>query len=682
VAQSISSLPLSALRFVLDEGSRRAHWSVDPDGVSGRCLVCDAGARVSFPLTLEHPTRLHTQALLLPHDWRDGHGQITAQITITDTTGHHRQLWTGQLATARELGHPDGHPIALELPAGTHTLHLHAHPPTRTHTGEPVARLLFRTPELIDPTAPPAPTPPHPEPHTPPEHGPTISILTPVHDPAPHMLAEAIESVLHQSYPHWQLCLVDDGSQNPEITTALQHHADSDPRITLTRHPTAQGISAATNTALQHATGDYIALLDHDDTLHPHALAHIATTINHDPTLDMIYTDEAIIDDEGVIGRHHKPGWSPENLSTVMYTCHLGVYRRALVDDLGGFRSEYDGCQDHDLALRVIESSERVAHVPELLYHWRSHAGSAASGADAKPYAYVKAQRVISAHLERSGVPARVDFGAFPGLYRITQAPPSATDVVLALTETAGLAEAARGWQQSEGLSRVVVSCPESIREACSGALRDAGLEAERTVLVDAGPGESAASGIAAAAQRAMALGAERLLLLESPATGITHDWLRRLSSYAAQPGVGIAGPLVASSDGRILHAGVAFPCGFPLPLQHGLPVAAGGHQAINVSAVSGALAIAASRLRELDGLDSSWEELMLVELCLRAGGDSRRVVLVSDARLRATTASTPPTDLGRMRRLATSRGVASAGDRFYNPHLRADRGDFALLPV
>ena len=152
-------------------------------------------------------------------------------------------------------------------------------------------------------------------------------MLTPVHDPPLEMLEEAIASVTTQTYPGWQLCLVDDGSRNPEIIAALERHAASDPRITLQRHPTAQGISAATNTALAAATGTYIALLDHDDTLHPHALAHIAHTITTDPTLDMIYTDEAVTLGSRRIALHHKPAWSPENLAGYMYTCHLGVYR-------------------------------------------------------------------------------------------------------------------------------------------------------------------------------------------------------------------------------------------------------------------------------------------------------------------------------------------------------------------
>ncbi len=149
------------------------------------------------------------------------------------------------------------------------------------------------------------------------------------------MLEEAIASVQAQTFTDWELCLIDDGSRNPEIITALQHHAAADPRIHLKRREHAGGISTATNAALELATGQYIALLDHDDTLTPDALAHVADQIATQPDLDMIYTDEDVVADGNLIERHFKPGWSPESMAVLMYTCHLGVYRRSLAVDAG-----------------------------------------------------------------------------------------------------------------------------------------------------------------------------------------------------------------------------------------------------------------------------------------------------------------------------------------------------------
>ena len=231
------------------------------------------------------------------------------------------------------------------------------------------------------------------------------------------MLEEAIASVRNQTYPHWELCLVDDGSTNPQITTTLQRHAASDPRIHLTRHATARGISEATNAALTLATGDYIALLDHDDTLTPDALQHIADRIATDPTLDMLYSDEDTVLDGRRVWAHLKPAWSPDTLRTNGYTCHLGVYRRALVRDIGGFRTEFNGSQDVDMILRLTERTDRIAHVPRILYHWRAHPDSTAAGGT-KPYAYVAARNAISAHLGRVGLDGDVEFGP-PGLYRL-----------------------------------------------------------------------------------------------------------------------------------------------------------------------------------------------------------------------------------------------------------------------
>ena len=202
-----------------------------------------------------------------------------------------------------------------------------------------------------------------------------------------------------QKFTHWELCLVDDGSKNPDVTAMLELHATSDHRIHLKRRQTAGGISAATNAALALANGEYIALLDHDDTLTPDALEPGAAEVAAHPDLDMIYSDEDVVGDDGKVEHHPKPGWSPEHMSALMYTCHLGVYRRALAIDLGGFRSEFDGCQDYDFVLRLMERTGRIAHIPRILYHWRAHSMSTAGG-DAKPYAYLAQPGAIADHLE------------------------------------------------------------------------------------------------------------------------------------------------------------------------------------------------------------------------------------------------------------------------------------------
>ncbi|MBI4858866.1 MAG: glycosyltransferase, partial [Candidatus Riflebacteria bacterium] len=219
---------------------------------------------------------------------------------------------------------------------------------------------------------------------------PLISVLTPVHEPAPAHLCQALESVRRQSYPRWEHVLVDDGSTDPDVIRLLRSAAAGPVR--LVRHETARGIGLATQAALEQAEGAYVALLDHDDLLHPHALAEIARAASDMPA--MIYTDEDKIDAAGVrCDPHFKPDWSPELMLSVMYTCHLMALQARRLREVGGFRAGFDGSQDYDAVLRVTEGRSDVVHVPRVLYHWRKAPGSAAADPDAKPWAYQAAAR-------------------------------------------------------------------------------------------------------------------------------------------------------------------------------------------------------------------------------------------------------------------------------------------------
>lgn len=214
---------------------------------------------------------------------------------------------------------------------------------------------------------------------------PTISIVTPVYNVDPQWLARCIESVRAQSYPHWQLCLHDDASAHPDTRRALRGWAMVDPRIVVTWSRRNGGISAASNAALANAHGEFLALLDNDDELDPDALLEVAALIDRHPDADLVYSDEdrITLQADGSTLRHDpffKPDWSPQLLFACMYTGHLSVYRRSLVMELGGFRPAYDFSQDYDLALRVTERSDRIHHLPKVLYHWRALPSSAAGG--------------------------------------------------------------------------------------------------------------------------------------------------------------------------------------------------------------------------------------------------------------------------------------------------------------
>ncbi len=240
---------------------------------------------------------------------------------------------------------------------------------------------------------------------------PKFSVIVPVYNVIPRWLDKCIESVLSQSYPNWELCLHDDCSTNPETLGCLRKWTDLDPRILVSFSAQNGGISVASNMALEMATGEFVALMDHDDELHPHALFEVVGALNKHPDADMIFTDEdKMVEDSKGQKSHfepfYKPGWNPQLMLSYMYVGHLTVYRKSILDRLGGFRREFDFSQDYDLALRVTEITDRIRHIPKILYHWRAVGGSAASGD--KPYARASNMAALADAMKRRGYDATV----------------------------------------------------------------------------------------------------------------------------------------------------------------------------------------------------------------------------------------------------------------------------------
>ena len=666
-------LALAALHSLLDAGSAGAHWSINPDGVLGRSLVMNAGARYTVPLALAGPVTLSGRAMLMPHDWVDGADRVTATVTATGPTRPPAELWSTTLR-AGDRGRPRGRAFRCEVPATTTALSLTLTVPQPLRP-RGVTRALWHELTLHDAAAASAEERPARDRYVAPTatgREPLISILTPVHDPPAQMLKEAVDSVIGQTYSNWELCLVDDGSRDPRVRAALAHYAQQ-PRVKLLVHERARGISGATNAALGMATGEFVALLDHDDTLAPEALRHVADRLASDPGLDMVYSDEDVVADGTVLERHPKPGWSPEHMRALMYTCHLGIYRRSLAEQVGGFRSRFDGCQDYDFVLRLMERTDRISHVPQILYHWRAHPDSTAGG-DAKPYAYLAQPGAISEHLERAGIVADVQFSHLPGLHRLVHRvdPGLTVEIVLACDDPDALHRAATSWMQQPHPSwRAVIATHD--RAAIAAALSDAGIPQQRLTLIDAERAITDATALLGqAAQHATA---EQLLLMQAPAIGLTHDWLTRLIGYGSQPGIAAAGPVILAPDGRIREAGIALPHGIPLHLNYGQPAAAAQPVVYNLSAVSGVLATPRAVLARLGGLRPEYRGLALIEYCLRAGSDGGRTVLVPDVRLRMD--GRPVNDLPALWRLRDEWGRGRVTDPYYNPNFLADRGDF-----
>ena len=248
---------------------------------------------------------------------------------------------------------------------------------------------------------------------------PVISIVVPTYDSDPEVLGDTLESVAAQTYPHWELCLADDASPSEATREVVRRWAARDPRVRVDLREVNGGIALASNAALALATGTFVAFLDHDDLLKPHALAEVALALAAQPALDLVYSDEDKLDEHGnLVEPFFKPDWSPEHLTSRNYVGHLMVLRRSLVEQVGGFRQGYDGSQDHDLLLRVTELTDRVAHLPEPLYTWRRVPGSTAAVVDAKPYAFDAAKRALDDALVRRGLPGRATDGLLPSTYR------------------------------------------------------------------------------------------------------------------------------------------------------------------------------------------------------------------------------------------------------------------------
>jgi GT2 family glycosyltransferase len=403
---------------------------------------------------------------------------------------------------------------------------------------------------------------------------PRFSILTPVYETPADVLRKMLKSVERQSYGDWELCLVDDHSQQPQVRAILDEASRRDPRIRVSYREENGGIVPTSNDALALATGEFVALLDHDDTLHPDALAHVAAALDANPEADYAYTDEDKID---LRGRHSspffKPDWSPERMRTQMYSCHFSVLRRSLVEAVGGFDPAFEGSQDWDLVLKVTERARAVVHVPRVLYHWRMLENSAAASGEAKPYAAEAGVRAVQAHCDRIGLEARVELDpADPGILHLQPALTS-EPLVSIVIPTNGQRREIRFEQMV-----LVVNCVRSIVERSTygnyeivcvvdegtdpAVLAELGeIAGERLRLVEfRGPFDFSAKINAGAVRSA----GEHLLLLNDDIEITTPDWIERMVMYSEQEGVGAVGGRLLWGDGRIQHVGVAYEGALP----------------------------------------------------------------------------------------------------------------------
>lgn len=395
---------------------------------------------------------------------------------------------------------------------------------------------------------------------------PLISVLVPVYNAPERWLARAIESVREQVYERWELCIADDASTAPHVRPLLEQAASADPRIRITFRQSNGHISAASNSALELARGEFVALLDHDDELPPDALAEVILQLAQAPDADLVYSDEDKIDEQG---RRHTPYFKPDYLPDLLLgqNCisHLSVYRTKVVRAVGGFRLGYEGSQDWDLALRVAErvSPDRVRHIPKILYHWRTVSGSTAVAVSEKNYSVDAARRALSDHLKRQGSEAEVRRVAGDHWQIVYPVPDPAplVSVIIPTRNAAGLVRtcvASILARTEYPRFEIILVDNQSDDPAALALFADLGREAEVRVLrYDQPFNFSAINNFAARQARG-----EVLCFLNNDIEVITGRWLDELVSQAMRPGIGAVGAMLYYPDNTIQHAGVVLGLG------------------------------------------------------------------------------------------------------------------------
>jgi GT2 family glycosyltransferase len=521
---------------------------------------------------------------------------------------------------------------------------------------------------------------------------PRVSILMPTYNTPEQFLRLAVESVLRQTYPHWELCVADDGSTAAHVRAVLEAYAAQDDRIKLAPPGRHGGISAATNAALALATGDYVALLDHDDELAEHALDRMARAVVADPAADMLYSDEDKIQPDGLrTTPFFKPDWSPEFFLGCMYTCHLGLYRTALVRELGGFRPAFDGAQDYDLVLRLTERTDRVVHVPDVLYHWRLLANSTASGVAAKPHAHAAGLRAVQEHLQRTGRPGLAGVGPAAGLnhVRFTVLGQPAVSILIPSLCQPGRA----GGREPSHLERCIGSIARLSRYR-----RFEVLVLDRHRMPEAMERELARFGVRRVTyddpfnwSRVNNLGARHatgdyLLFLNDDTEVIAPDWLEALLEFAQQPAIGAVGAKLLFPDGGLQHVGVTLLDGKPGHPFYGYPAQHPGYFCRNqlphnCTAVTGAcLMTRAAVFREVGGFDESFPlNYNDVDYCLRVRGRGYRVVYTPHARLYHHESVTKDGVFAEELAAFQARWGTDRPDPYYNPNLNMETYDYRI---
>lgn len=530
---------------------------------------------------------------------------------------------------------------------------------------------------------------------------PKVSVVMPTYNANLVWLGEAIQSVRDQLYPNWELCIADDASTDPAVRPFLEKLAAEDARIKLVFRSTNGHISAATNSALEAATGDWITFLDHDDLLPPHALFYMVRSIAANPDARMLYSDEDKLDEQGRrYDPYFKSDWNLDLFYSHNLVTHLAFYRRDLIGQIGGLRDAYAGAQDYDLVLRAIEHIQptQIVHVPFILYHWRAHAGSTATAdLNIKPYAMLAGERALNDHFKRIGARARAQFvgHGYRARYKLPDVPPLVSIII-----------------PTRNMVHLVKVCIESIKAKTR-------YKNYEIILMDNGSDDPAA--LAYFAEQAQAdnfrvirddspfcysainnLGAreargEILVFLNNDIEIITHEWLDELVSQACRPGVGAVGARLLYPNGMLQHAGIVLGIGGWAGHSHkGFSSLAHGYVGrasliSSFSAVTGAcLAVQKQHFMKVGGFDEVNLRVACndVDLCLKFTEIGLRNIYTPFASLFHHESATrgyedTPEKMARFQKevsyMRSRWPTLMANDPAYSPNLTLDHEDFGL---
>ncbi len=532
---------------------------------------------------------------------------------------------------------------------------------------------------------------------------PLISLIMPTYNSPEKWLRLAIESVLKQLYPNWELCIADDVSSEPHVRQILEEYRGKDSRIKVAFRKNNGHISAASNTALEMATGEFIALIDHDDQLSEHALYIIAAELNAHADVDLIYTDQDKIDERGRrYDPYFKPDWNPALFLAQNFICHLAAYRANIVQELGGFREGYEGAQNWDLAMRISERipDSHIRHIPHVLYHRRAIPGSGASEIDAQRYVSVAQRKTFESHFDRIGRKAAVLPTA--GAYWRVQYPLPAAPLVTLIIATRNAFELLQRCVDSiyqrttyRPFELIIVDNQSDGPPTLAYLARLQKQRGVRVLRYDAPFNYAAINNFAVKHARGEIIG-----FLNNDLEVITPDWLEEMVSHAIQPEIGAVGAMLYYPNNTIQHAGVILGLG-------GVPGVAGhayqnqppsypgqASRALlcqNLSAVTAAcLVVRRQVFEEAGGLDETNLPIAYndVDLCLRIREKGYRNVWTPFAELYHYESASrgyeeTPGKLVRFEKesgyMQRRWGELLGNDPAYNPNLALDREAFTL---